>query len=94
MTDDDRQPPMPVMEIPPPVPPPRRSLRTKSSPEWIRSGEFSMSQSARSSYCSAPDWREKACFLSSLAGAGVFMNIPDSVCKELLSVVMNNGGSK
>ena len=50
VTDEDRQPPMPVMERPPPVPPPRRSLRTKSSPEWIRSGKFSMSQSARSSY--------------------------------------------
>ena len=92
--DDDRQPPMPVMERPPPVPPPRRSLRTRNSPEWIRSGEFSMSQSARSSDCSAPDWREKASFLSSLADAGVFRNMPDSVSKELLSVVMNNSGSK
>ncbi len=36
--------PAPLVPVRHPVPTPRRSTRTRRQPEWIRSGQYSMSQ--------------------------------------------------
>ena len=74
----------PVQERP--IPQPRRSTRVRQQPAWMRSGDYAFSSQVVSS---APDWMQRANFLSSMIHNGT-INPSEDVSNALLKIVSGN----
>ncbi|CAC5414825.1 unnamed protein product [Mytilus coruscus] len=65
-----------------PTPAPRRSKRTTSQPNWMKSGEFIMAQQS--------NWLAKAEFLKGLAMSGMFPSAEKDIGRALVKIVTEN----
>ena len=76
--------PVPVEPIQHPQPAPRRSLRQRKPPEWIQSGDFSMSHVASSDH----DWIAKVDQLKTLASVGKYAGMQNMLCQAMIDVMV------
>ncbi|CAC5402608.1 unnamed protein product [Mytilus coruscus] len=65
-----------------PTPAPRRSKRTTTQPNWMKSGEFIMAQQS--------NWLAKAEFLKGLAMSGMFPSAEKDIGRALVKIVTEN----
>ncbi|CAC5417327.1 unnamed protein product [Mytilus coruscus] len=63
-----------------PTPAPRRSKRTTTQPNWMKSGEFIMAQQS--------NWLAKAEFLKGLAMSGMFPSAEMDIGRALVKIAM------
>jgi transposase InsO family protein len=67
----------------PPRPQPRRSLRPKQKPRWMRTDEFVMHHHVPGK----PDWKEKVEYLHSMTTAGLFAGRENEVSSVILKLL-------
>ena len=70
-----------TITLTPPRPAPRRSLRTKTKPNWLSSGEYAMSQVVK---LPLPDWGTNVDILKELAIHSQFQGVQDVLCREII----------
>ena len=75
-------PPAPLHREDSPVPP-RRSTRTRTEPNWMRSGEYI----SKSAVDKSTDWKDKANFLVNIMQQGLFTGLEKQAGEAIISVI-------
>ncbi|XP_046562916.1 uncharacterized protein LOC124271812 [Haliotis rubra] len=70
-----------------PTPQPRRSLRERRPPEWLRSGEFALSAQSTAQTATPPDWLIRANFLSAVLQDGMLENQPANIREAMIALI-------
>lgn len=94
--DDDRGEPAVVHELPPveplvdlpPIPPVRRSVRARTQPKWLASGDY-VTKVAVPVQTTA-DWKRKADYISDMLARGIFIGMEIEAGRAMLSVITEN----